>query len=724
MYRLPYPRSVSTLAYVVQPGDSVESITAKYVDWRRWPELVSANQMHKRLVPAKDRGAYLVFESLDPGEQLFIPGSWVAGSGAVGCSDPMGYCSQPGFGKCNCGCGAVGGPYDNLQPANPSPSDILKGSGQGSGMGPGGSDIIVNVGGNQTSVPPDVINQPDPNQIPQGPGAQSGGNGQWYIPGGLHTQPGGSQASPPGKFQPQMPGHGGQYMPMNPNQEAPTYDPFAAVPAAIAAAMPAVQVLINQTQPGWQIPTGYQPIDLGNVIAGWLPYLPNVATPTGGQPTTPATPWPTDPTKWDPAVLMRLVVQAAALLQMAGIQPTDVFTRIPWDQVPWGSFPWSSLPPNWWLIFAKVPGSPPRQPPIIVNDTGTQAMSLATNNTPNVLTIDLSSAGPLGDVKWDGISDQLDPVLMQDPRIQACLAAPGGTARLAQMVLKKDCFVGASADKILKYLCKNPIDGSYADLDTACQSEQVCTAGTQYDPTTGACVPAVPGGKLPDWYSQINWACMTPPQCWFDQIAAKVPEAQRCPPPGTEWPGCVPDWLKQQYGMTLPTVPGQQPPATKTEEKSNTALYVGLGIGAVVLLGGAAWMLSRPSAPASEEQATANPAEPMGLRGLAALDAHFHRGEPLYVHTQHGWKPIGQLNYAAARYDWTHRIRKAATIYGARPGRANPVATFEQYAEHMRRQYPGRYTHEQIVALYDAKVTLAKRHASPKPSSRAKKRAR
>jgi len=76
------PARVASEPYIVQPGDSVERITAQFTRPDRWPGLVGANVHHKALADEEGQ-AYAVFDSLTAGEPLLIPASWLAESGAV-----------------------------------------------------------------------------------------------------------------------------------------------------------------------------------------------------------------------------------------------------------------------------------------------------------------------------------------------------------------------------------------------------------------------------------------------------------------------------------------------------------------------------------------------------------------------------------------------------------------------------------------------------------------
>lgn len=70
------PREVSAAPYVVQPGDTVESITGRFTHPSKWPGLVGANAAHKELVDAEGH-RHAVFKELRVGETLNIPAAWV-----------------------------------------------------------------------------------------------------------------------------------------------------------------------------------------------------------------------------------------------------------------------------------------------------------------------------------------------------------------------------------------------------------------------------------------------------------------------------------------------------------------------------------------------------------------------------------------------------------------------------------------------------------------------
>jgi hypothetical protein len=75
------PREVSAAPYVVQPGDTVESITGRFTHPSKWPGLVGANAAHKELVDAQGH-RHAVFKELKVGETLNIPAAWVGQVGA------------------------------------------------------------------------------------------------------------------------------------------------------------------------------------------------------------------------------------------------------------------------------------------------------------------------------------------------------------------------------------------------------------------------------------------------------------------------------------------------------------------------------------------------------------------------------------------------------------------------------------------------------------------
>lgn len=77
------PRAVLSTPYIVQTGDTVESITGRFTSPYQWPGLVGAN-VHRKALADADGQKYAVFAELKVGEPLFIPASWADSTGNVG----------------------------------------------------------------------------------------------------------------------------------------------------------------------------------------------------------------------------------------------------------------------------------------------------------------------------------------------------------------------------------------------------------------------------------------------------------------------------------------------------------------------------------------------------------------------------------------------------------------------------------------------------------------
>lgn len=428
----------------------------------------------------------------------------------------------------------------------------------------------------------------------------AGGHGALGLPYSMVNQGSGAQQS------------GG----INPNAGiwgSITFDPTASFIYNLIASWPVIEQMVKQPYPQFQIPAGYTSADIGNVLSGWLPYL------TANYDVTKA------PTTWGPEgmdALAKAINNAAVLLGAAKVQ-SDIFRSLPWQRVgtAWTTFPWQATvvagnPAATQAIWALIVAA--SQPPIQVDSATPRRKAVASGAVPFDPTIqnigpEVWPPVPFGNIPWA----DLDPSILANVEVQRCLKDPGATARLQDMATHKDCFLGAGVEKFKKYLCpKGDGSGTYEDLSkcgepttpglppaASCPAETTPTQ-TQVGPV---CLPS--GLPLP---AGFNWNCAPYPQCIYDQIAALVPAGQTplCPPPGTAWPACIPDLVKQ-YGVNLPAGPA---PAAEPA-KDNTGLYVALGLGGAVLLGGVLYAMTRtPSGATNSEQPAPNPAPHWGSR--------------------------------------------------------------------------------------------------------------
>lgn len=472
-HRFPFPsRGVQRWTYVVQPGDSLASISKKLSgSAENWPGLVGANQHHFE-TEAVDGLPYEVIK-LRENEHLFVPAGW--GDDSYSHEDA----------------GQLGAP---LQLAT--------------GLAPSGSSH----------------------------------SGQMY------------------------------------------YDPMATFVKAIQTLAATVEAALAAM--GWSAPVGpggqrYTPADIANVLIGMLP----------------ATGLPTTPNTWDPNTLQVLYRQAAALLAQAQLPPgaTDIFRSIPWTTVPWNTFPWAQV-----TAVATDPAQQANVWRFLIGSLQTAGYQSSQQNqsfnVPDFATIDWTTSPGIGDVPWGKIPwDKIDPTVFSHPRVQKCLAEADATVRMAEMMKHSDCFVGQGGDFFADYLCKQT-DGTYKDL-ADCKLPELpenppCPSPAVWDPAAKACVlPGTPTQPFPAWVSQVDWACQPSPDCIYMQMEQQVPVAQRCPPPGTAWPGCVPEWLAQ-YGLAVPEPKEQE----KAKETNYTPVLVAVAaLSTVLLVGGVIAMRNRES---------------------------------------------------------------------------------------------------------------------------------
>ena len=350
-----------------------------------------------------------------------------------------------------------------------------------------------------------------------------------------------------------------------PFDQGPTNDPYGAL----------ITTIVGTVIPG-MVPPGTLPTppptfgmpDIAKIISAWYPYLP-----PGILPKTPVIPNPGDGSV---SMWLKLIESAIAFLTAAGLSESQIdwLAKIPWDSnMPWSKIPWQQLIvaldplarlPIWNLLIGAATGGG------IVNDK--PSMNAATSGGDfvfNPFDPTIWTRAPFSNVNafgWEnflpaaaGIQDMPGTWgKIDDMELLGCIA--GNPKRAAELADPKyvACFK-TDMTKLKLYMC-NP------QLNAADCAKTI-------DPKNPP-VPIVPPG--------INWACQPSPKCIADQLGGLpggVP-AGMCPPPGTAYPACIPEWYKTITGQNVP------PPPAEEKKDSNLPLYLGLGAAGIALVAG------------------------------------------------------------------------------------------------------------------------------------------
>jgi hypothetical protein len=394
----------------------------------------------------------------------------------------------------------------------------------------------------------------------------------WIMPGGGSSQQASGNVQGPATLSPLAPPMFGG------SSNVSIQDPIVGFFNAnwLNVILPAIQ----GGAPNWEVPVGpggqaYTPADIAKVVGGFLPYLAKM--PSGSLPpniSVPPLPLPANPLQWGGVDFIAAMGKSAAeLLGATQAKNGDLLASVPWDAVPWHSFPWPAVTSfdNCWGFFqGSMQRTGALQRPAPMPSKSVSAMP--ENYTPGFLTENWSE-GPWGDVPWNQINwSTVDPSILENDKIQACLKEPGAQARLQQMLAHQDCFIGKGPEVFARYLCMQ--DGAYLPLDD-CKGvlpplPQGCPPNTFPDPN-GACVPMGTGPV---------------PKC--------APGYQGFPAPNLpQGIACCADGSVYDLTTGMCLTPGGQPvpPAntiTKTDTKDeglSTGEKVAIGVGSVGLLG-------------------------------------------------------------------------------------------------------------------------------------------